>query len=74
MGVHEENIRPLIRKVSDNTYNNKITVRTAYCKSVNNKIDEMLLTIYDEEIGVSMLTETWITDETILDELEKNWI
>ena len=71
MGIHKENIRSLIRKVSDNTYNNKIIIATANCWLVNNKIDEMLPTVYDEEIDICSLTETWIKDQTTSDKLEQ---
>ena len=71
MKAHKENIRPLIEKVSDNAFDNKITTATADYKLINNKIDEMLLTMYEEEIDICMLTETWIKDETTLDKLEQ---
>ena len=71
MGVHKENIRPLIGEVSDNTYNKNISITTAYYKSVNNKTDEIQLAMCDEEINICMLTETWIKDQTKSDKLEQ---
>ena len=71
MGVHKEIFMLLIRKIFDNTYNSKITNATANCKTINNKIDEMLLSMYSEEIDICMLTETWIKDQTTLDKLEQ---
>ena len=71
MGVHKENIRSLIIKVSDNTYNNKITIAATNCKSVNNRIDEMLLTMDNEEIDICMLAGTWINDQATSDKLEQ---
>ena len=62
MGVHKENIWLLLSKASENTYNNKITIRTAKLQVVNNKLDEMLLTMYKEETDISMMTETWMKD------------
>ena len=71
MGVHEENIRPVIRKVSDNTYKKQITITMANCSSVNNKIDEMLPMMYDEKIYICILTETWIKEPTTLEKLDQ---
>ena len=43
---------------------------TGNCKSVNNKINEMLLTVYNKDMVIFILTNTWIKDQT-MDKLEQ---
>ena len=43
-------------------YSKLLTLVTANCQSIHNKIDELLATMIEDKIDICVITETWFND------------
>ena len=61
-GVHHELLCALPKEKIKYENSKLLTLATANCQSIHNKIDELLATMIEDKIDICIITETWFND------------
>ena len=61
-GVHHELLCALPKEKIKYENSKLLTVATANCQSIYNKIEELLATMIEDKIDICVITETWFND------------
>ena len=61
-GVHHELLCTLPKEKIKYENSKLLTVATANCQSIHNKIEELLATMIEDKIDICVITKTWFND------------
>ena len=61
-GVHHELLCALPKEKINYDNSKSLTVATANCQSIHNKIEELLATMIEDKIDICVINETWFND------------